>query len=127
MERDKKKEFPLAINYQNIRHELDTGDIVIFGGQYRLSKLIRLATRFPASHVGMIIRKGNRVSFVEASEGDMYPEREGVIVNYFSNSIPFYKGDIWIARLSSEIRTEKKLDVEKTDQFLMDQVGKRFD
>ncbi len=127
MQRDKNKVFPLAINYQNIRHELDTGDIVIFGGHYRLSKLIRLWTRFPASHVGMIIRDGTRIRFVEASEGDMYPEREGVIVNYFSNSIPFYKGDIWIARLSSEIRTEKRLDVEKTDQFLMDQVGKRFD
>ena len=96
MIRDKEKEFPLAINYQNIRHELRTGDLAIFGGQYLVSKLIRLVTRFPASHMGLIIKEDDRINFVEASEGDMYPEREGVIINHFSNSIPFYKGDIWI-------------------------------
>lgn len=125
MERDVKKEFPLAVNYKNIRDELDTGDIVMFGGQYRLSKLIRLVTRFPASHVASIIRDGDRIRYVEASEGDMYPEREGVIISLFSNSIPFYKGDIWIARLSDEIR--KKLDTEKMYDFLMEQVGKGYD
>ncbi|XOF34897.1 MAG: hypothetical protein ACL93V_06305 [Candidatus Electrothrix sp. YB6] len=67
MIRDQEKKFPLAINYQNIRNELQTGDVVIFGGQYRLSKLIRLVTRFPASHIALIIRKDDRINFVEAS------------------------------------------------------------
>ncbi len=115
----------MAVSYKNIRAELDTGDIVVFGGQYRMSKIIRLVTRFPASHVASIIRENDRISFVEASEGDMYPEREGVIISQFSNSIPFYKGDIWIARLSAEIR--RKADIGKMKSFLQEQVGKGYD
>ena len=125
MERDHKKEFTLARNYKNIRDKLQTGDLVIFGGHYRLSKLIRSWTRFPASHVASIIRKGDRIRYVEASEGDMYPEREGVIVSDFSNSIPFYKGDIWVARLRKDIR--EKIDEKKFYDFLMNQVGKEYD
>ena len=125
MIRDQFKEYPVAVSYPNIRAELDTGDIVIFGGQYRMSRIIRLVTRFPASHVASIIRENDRISFVEASEGDMYPEREGVIISQFSNSIPFYKGDIWIARLSAEIR--RKADIGKMKSFLQEQVGKGYD
>lgn len=125
MIRDQFKEYPVAVSYPNIRAELDTGDIVIFGGQYRMSRIIRLVTRFPASHVASIIRENDRISFIEASEGDMYPEREGVIISQFSNSIPFYKGDIWIARLSADIR--KRADIGKMKSFLQEQVGKGYD
>ena len=55
----------------------------------------------------------------------MYPEREGVIVSDFSNSIPFYKGDIWVARLRKDIR--EKMDEKKIYDFLMSQVGKEYD
>ena len=125
MIRDQFKEYPVAVSYPNIRAELDTGDIVIFGGQYRMSKMIRIVTRFPASHVASIIRENDRISFVEASEGDMYPEREGVIISQFSNSIPFYKGDIWIARLAADVR--KKANIERMKAFLQEQVGKGYD
>ena len=125
MIRDQFKEYPVSVSYQNIRAKLDTGDVVIFGGQYRMSKMIRLFTRFPASHVALIIREDNRNSFIEASEGDMYPEREGVIISQFSNSIPFYKGDIWIARLNADIR--ERADIEKMKSFLKEQVGKGYD
>lgn len=125
MIRDKEKVYPLALSYGNVRTELDTGDVAIFGGHYRLSEIIRFVTRSPVSHVATIIRDGARISFVEASEGDMYPEREGVIISYFSNSIPFYKGDIWIARLDEEIR--KRADIEKMKSFLLQQVGKGYD
>ncbi|MCI5144709.1 MAG: hypothetical protein D3923_04100 [Candidatus Electrothrix sp. AR3] len=125
MIRDEKKEFPVAVNYQNIREKLRTGDVAIFGGQYRISRLIRLFTRFPASHMALIIKKNDRIDFVEASEGDMYPEREGVIINNFSNSMPFYKGDIWIARLSDEVRS--KIDEQEMYDFILEQVGKGYD
>ena len=125
MIRDQFKEYPISVSYQNIRAKLDTGDVVIFGGQYRMSKMIRLVTRFPASHVALIIREDNRNSFIEASEGDMYPEREGVIISQFSNSIPFYKGDIWIARLNADIR--ERADIEKMKLYLKEQVGKDYD
>lgn len=125
MIRDQFKEYPRAVSYKNIRTELDTGDIIIFGGQYRMSKIIRLVTRFPVSHVALIIRENDRISFIEASEGDMYPEREGVIISQFSNSIPFYKGDIWIARLAADVR--KSADIGKMKAFLQEQVGKGYD
>ena len=126
MIRDPQKQFPRAVNYQNIRSGLGAGNLVIFGAQYRLSKLIRLWTKFPASHAASIIRDDeDRICFVEASEGDMYPEREGGIVSYFSNSMPFCKGDFWIARLSET--TRKRLDATKFKKILKEQVGKGYD
>lgn len=125
MIRDRERQFPVAVNYGNLREQLDTGDIAIFGGRYRLSKIIRLVTRFPASHVASILRDGERISFIEASEGDMYPEREGVIISRFSDAIPFYKGDIWIARLAPEIRA--RADIPAMAKFLREQVGKAYD
>jgi len=125
MIRDQHKLFPLAVNYHNIRAELKTGDVAIFGGKYRLSKIIGFVTGSPVSHVATIIREGDRISFVEASEGDMYPEREGVIVSHFSNSIPFYKGNIWIARLDEDVR--KQADIERLKASVLEQVGKPYD
>ena len=126
MERDPGKQFPQAIAYQNIRDTLDTGDMVVFGGYYLLSRMIKRVTGFPASHIASMVRTDDgRICFVEASEGDMYPEREGVIVNYFSNSLSFYKGDVWVARLSNEVR--QRIDAVKLRAFLFDQVGKGYD
>lgn len=87
--------------------------------------MVKLGTRFPASHIAIILKKDDRIFFVEASGGSAYPDREGVNINYFSNSVPFYKGDIWIARLSDEVRN--RLDEEKMYDFVMEQVGKGYD
>ena len=42
--------------YADIRHELDTGDIVLFRGQTLFSRLIQRATRSAWSHVAMVMR-----------------------------------------------------------------------
>ncbi|MFO1291371.1 MAG: hypothetical protein U1E82_12290 [Nitrosomonas sp.] len=39
MIRDQFKEYPVAVSYKNIRAELDTGDIVVFGGNTGCRKL----------------------------------------------------------------------------------------
>ena len=43
-------------SYASIRHELDTGDIVLFRGATVFSRLIQCATRCPWSHVAMVMR-----------------------------------------------------------------------
>lgn len=42
--------------YASIRHELDTGDIVLFRGESFASRLIQRVTRSAWSHVAMVIR-----------------------------------------------------------------------
>ena len=42
--------------YADIRHELDTGDLVLFRGHTLFSRLIQRATRSEWSHVAMVLR-----------------------------------------------------------------------
>ena len=44
------------VPYSAIRHELDTGDIVLFRGHTLFSRLIQRATRSAWSHVAMVMR-----------------------------------------------------------------------
>ena len=44
------------IPYESIRHELDTGDLVLFRGNSLFSRLIQRATRSSWSHVAMVMR-----------------------------------------------------------------------
>ena len=43
-------------SYSSIRHELNTGDIILFRGSTVFSRLIQRATRSPWSHVALVMR-----------------------------------------------------------------------
>lgn len=43
------------MKYSDIRHNLCTGDIVLFSGAGMVSNVIKWATRSKWSHVGMVI------------------------------------------------------------------------
>lgn len=44
------------MNYEELKDQMQTGDVVLFEGQYSISRLIEKLTGCPYSHVGMIIR-----------------------------------------------------------------------
>lgn len=126
MIRDKDKKFPLAVNYRNIRDQLQTGDVIAFGGNYFFSKITKLVTGCEASHIAtVLIDDEKRIRFFESSIGDMYPEHEGVHLQKISNILPFYNGNVWILRLNEEFRAA--LDIKKMTDYLYAQLGKDYD
>lgn len=128
----KQTQYPKVVNYKNIRHLLKSGDVVVFGGQYFESKMIKLFSGGVASHVGIIFTtrrdhliEDTIVDVMEANHDREYPDLNGVVVSRLSDRIPFYKGDIWILRLNQEFR--KRIDFDFFNTFLMNQVGKEYD
>lgn len=124
--------FPKVVNYQNIRHLLRSGDIVLFAGAYAESKMIRFFSGGSASHVGIVLNtrhdavSGQKVvEVLEANHDEYYPELNGVVLSRLSDRIPFYKGDIWILRLKEAFR--EMLDFEIFEDFLMGEMGKEYD
>ncbi len=126
MIRDKDRKHPRAVNYRNIRDQLQTGDIIAFGGDYFFSKITKFITSSQVSHVATIlIDDDKRIRFFESSIGDMYPEHEGVHLQKISDILPFYNGDVWILRLKDEFRA--KLDMDRLEKYLYAQLGKDYD
>ncbi len=126
MDWDKDKKHPQVVNYRNIRGQLQTGDVIVFGGNYFFSKITKMVTKSQASHVATIlIDEQGRINFFESSIGDMYPEHEGVHLQKISDILPFYNGDVWVLRLSDEFRAT--LDINKMEKYLYAQLGKAYD
>ncbi len=92
--------------YEEIRDELKTGDIVLFGGKGLISWLIKKITHNHYSHIGMIV-KINGLDFVAIWESttlsnvpDIYhKKRKGVQIVQLSERIASYKGSISIRQL----------------------------
>jgi len=129
---DKDLTYPKVVNYENIRHKLRPGDIVLFAGAYAESRMIRFFSGGKASHVGIVVRsyydediRQNIVEILEANHDEYYPDVNGVVQSRLSDRLPFYKGDVWILPLRDEFR--QKMDFEKFDTFLMGEVGKEYD
>ncbi len=44
------------MNYDVLKDQMQTGDVILFEGQYSISRIIEKVTGCPYSHVGMVIR-----------------------------------------------------------------------
>lgn len=114
--------------YESIRNEISTGDVIAFGGQKRASNIIKLVTRGPVSHVGVVVdfeegRFGGRnIMIVESTSLNDF---SGVQMRWLSHAIFDYVGDVWWLKLSDKRR--KKMDGKKLRMFLRNQVGKPYD
>jgi hypothetical protein len=121
--------------YGQIRHLIQPGDVVAFGGKGFVSWAIKRITRSPVSHVGIVLDTdaldrmwgaepdGTRsVLLIESTSLD---GKTGVLVNRLSQIIDRYRGDIWWLPLNSEARA--KLDEGRFFEFLMRQEGKSYD
>ena len=110
-------------NIMNI-NELETGDIILFSGNYFISNIIEFITNSKYSHIAVIIKNPNffddkmeGIYMLESGYEDK-PDSEndrikfGVQLTKLEDVIKSYKGDIFIRKLSC-IRDEsfyKKID-----------------
>ena len=93
--------------YEDIRHELGTGDLVLFRGATVFSRLIQRATRSTWSHVAMVIRlpEYDYLALYESCGLGGLPDmmsgepRRGVQLVPLSQRVRAYSGAIAVRRL----------------------------
>ena len=62
-------------SYSQIRDSLKTGDLMSFSGESPLDWMIRMEEDQPYTHVGMVIRDGDKLYFWDApGGGDLFPD-----------------------------------------------------
>lgn len=115
-------------NYDKIRADLKSGDLLFFSGDHWLSSMIRTRSRSAWSHVGIVLRieEMNRVFLVESVLGNgvrMVP-MSYVFKNYGGNYQP-YVGRVAWARHSKLSLDEDK--IRKTKEFCLDNLTKQYD
>ena len=95
------------MKYEELRPALKTGDIVLFSGKGFISRMIKLFTRSKWSHVGMVVvaRDIDSVLLFQSttlskSRDITGKERKGVQLNYLSDVVTKYNGDIAIRCLN---------------------------
>lgn len=129
---DENLSFPKVVNYDNIRHTVRVGDMILFAGAYAESRMIRFFSGGNASHVGVVVNtyydkdiNNHIVEVLEASHDEHFPDLNGVVLNKLSDRLPFYKGDMWILPIRDDFR--ERLDFKKFESFLMGEIGKEYD
>jgi hypothetical protein len=95
--------------YNDIRHTIDTGDIILYSGNGPISNAIKVLTRSKWSHVGMAVRTDMDILLVYQSttltKVKDYNDnigKKGVQINLLSESIEEYEGDIGVRHLVGE-------------------------
>lgn len=113
------------VDYETIRDNLNSGDILFAAGDYLISKAIQNATNSPWSHIGIIVKLEsiNRVFLLESVE-DM-GVRLVPLSKYlrdYENNKP-YKGALVLAR----IQNSNSLNQDAMLQFGFNEITKPYD
>lgn len=119
-------------SYADIRDQIQTGDVIAYGGKGLLSGGIKGATNSPVSHVGIALRTeiissaqehaGKVLFTIESTSLDGF---HGVVVSQLSLRIKQYDGDVWWLPLNAVSRAKLKIDV--LADFLLRQDHKPYD
>jgi uncharacterized protein YycO len=116
-----------VLAYDQVRDQLQTGDIVFCSGTYFFSKSIQWFTKSVWSHVGIIYRDDNLLRiFVLESEtaiGVRLVPLSKYLRDYHGRNKP-YKGRIVIGRIAPGADREK---VKKAISFGMDELTRPYD
>lgn len=117
----------IKAKYHEIRKDIETGDVLGFGGRGAASIVIKTVLRTNVSHVGMVMRSvsntGERLNqIIESTTLDNY---SGVVVNRLSNRLREYDGDVWWLPLKKEFREKAK--GKEAYQWMKKQKGKPYD
>lgn len=86
------------MKYSEIRHNLKTGDIVLFSGKGLTAKIIRFGSRSKFHHVGLILRSSDDDIFLLHSTAN-YGGVKGVQVEFFSNVVKRSKDKIFVRHI----------------------------
>jgi uncharacterized protein YycO len=116
-----------VLAYDQVRDQLQTGDIIFCSGTYFFSKSIQWFTKSVWSHVGIIYRDDNLLRiFVLESEtaiGVRLVPLSKYLRDYHGRNKP-YKGRIVIGRIAPAADSEK---VKKAISFGMDELTRPYD
>ena len=113
--------------YSNVRHRMQPGDVIAFGGVGMFSAIIKWWTRYPISHVGIVSRVDvhggpESVRVMESTSLDGYC---GVIETRLSQRIEHYKGEVLWLPLSFYNRMRIRLSMYW--DYVYDMEGKPYD
>jgi len=120
------------IDYQLLRHELKTGDIILTSGTTLFSRAIRWMTKSYWSHVGMIVR-ADQWDFVlmwESTTGVRIKDVESTKFNHGVQLVPLserlkaYDGTFAIRQLN---RPLSESETQTLSRFRHEVSGRRFD
>jgi hypothetical protein len=108
-------------NYSAVRSDMKAGDLIAFGGQGLISRIIKWRTRSPVSHVGVVmeIDDHGRVMVMESTS---LGGQCGVQVNRLSKRVREYDGNVWWFPLRKQLDEEDRFW-----EFLWAQDGKKYD
>lgn len=116
-----------VLDYDEVRNELRTGDIVFCSGTYFFSKTIQWFTKSVWSHVGIIYRDDHlqRIFVLESETaiGVRLVPLSKYLRDYHGRNKP-YKGRILIARITPEPDDEK---LKAVISFGMDELTRPYD
>lgn len=118
-----------VIDYDTLRPQLQTGDLLLSSGDFWISRLVRRLTNCPYSHVGFVVRveQFDRVFVVESVE--LYGVRFFRLSQYgprgvYSGQRP-YRGKALIASWQPDfLSDEKRLELA---QCVMDLIMHKYD
>ncbi len=118
--------------YTDVRPKMKPGDIIAFGGKGNFSEIIKMATRAPVSHVGVIMQSRILITgsnekrfFNQIIESTTIADKSGVQVNRLSDRLRTYNGEIWWLPLSTA--AHQKLNYTKFYNWCLRQNGKPYD
>lgn len=121
--------------YNEVRNKIKTGDVISFSGKGHTSNIIKEVTDSDISHVGIVLKKTivenqERILLIESTTLNKLPDVftgkkfKGVQVQYLSDRIKDYKGQVYWHGLQ---RTLKPMEKQALITFLMLQHQLEYD
>lgn len=113
-------------SYADLRPSLRTGDIVCTSHRSAFGRVIHVGQGFKRPwHAMVILRAGERVQIMESTAAEAGGSgRRGVQANYLSDRIDQTNGEVWVSRLSEDLRSY--LDEDKMIDWMIQQEGQRY-
>lgn len=119
-------------DYKVVRHKMQPGDVIAFGGKGHFSQIIKWSTRSSVSHVGVILQSKLMIGDVpqdgflnQIIESTSLNGSSGVAIGRLTDRIATYPGQMWWLLLSDQ--TRGNLDTKECDGFFIHQDRKPYD
>lgn len=115
-------------NYNEVRSQMQQGDLICFGGKGEVSNTIKWVTNSHVSHVGCVYQSWDdlegtkRVRLIESTQLNGVT---GVVTPFMSERIPSYDGEMWWCPLNEKLR--EYFDEDAFFKFMFSQEGKPYD
>jgi len=117
--------------YNEIREQIQQGDVIAFSGKGHVSELIKLFTLSSVSHVAVVMKSkhildnGDIVIVNDIIESTTLDGFAGVVVNRLSKRLKDYDGECWWLPLND--KTRNKMDFDVFYSWLKNQKRKLYD